>query len=150
TCHGPLGTGTPVGPGQLMAPSLVGSARVQAHPDYVIKTLLHGLSGEIAGENFSGALMAPMGNQSDEWIASVASFIRANFENESSLITPEDVARVRRETSDQKVPYTFAALWNSIPKVLEPSSGWKITASHSAPTRKGSTALADGAFSYEG
>ncbi|HLT71893.1 MAG TPA: c-type cytochrome, partial [Cyclobacteriaceae bacterium] len=150
TCHGPLGTGTPVGPGQLMAPSLVGSARVQAHPDYVIKTLLHGLAGEIDGENFSGALMAPMGNQSDEWIASVASFIRANFENESPLVTAEDVARVRRATSDQKVPYTFNGLWGSIPKVLEPSAGWKISASHAAPTRKGSNALAQGAFTYEG
>lgn len=150
TCHGPLGTGTPVGPGQLMAPSLVGSARVQAHSDYVIKTLLHGLAGEIAGENFSGALMAPMGNQSDEWIASVASFIRVNFENESSLVTAEDVARVRRETSAQKVPYTFEGLWGSIPKVLEPAGDWKISASHAAPTRKGSTALADGAFTYEG
>lgn len=150
TCHGPLGTGTPVGPGQLMAPSLVGSARVQAHPDYVIKTLLHGLAGEIEGENFSGALMAPMGSQSDEWIASVASFVRANFENESPLITPEDVARVRRATSDQKVPYTFTGLWGSIPKVLEPTGGWKISASHAAETRKGSSASAAGAFTYEG
>lgn len=150
TCHGPLGTGTPVGPGKLMAPSLVGSARVQAHPDYIIKTLLHGLSGDIGGESYSGILMAPMGNQSDEWIASVASFVRANFENESSLVTPEDVARVRKATADQKVPYNFNQLWSSIPKVLEPSAGWKITASHAAETRKGSTATAAGAFTYEG
>lgn len=150
TCHGPLGTGTPVGPGKLMAPSLVGSARVQAHPDYVIKTLLHGLSGDIGGESYSGILMAPMGNQSDEWIASVASFVRANFENESSLVTPEDVARVRKATADQKVPYTFDQLWGSIPKVLEPAAAWKITASHAAETRKGSTATAAGAFTYEG
>lgn len=150
TCHGPLGTGTPVGPGKLMAPSLVASERVQAHPDYVIKTLLHGLSGDIEGKAYSGVLMAPMGSQNDEWIASVASFVRANFENESPLVTPADVARVRKATAEQKVPYTFEQLWSSIPKVLEPSADWKVSASHAAATRKGSTASADGAFTYEG
>lgn len=150
TCHGPLGTGTPVGPGQLMAPSLVGSPRVQAHPDYVIKTLLHGLSGEIGGKSYAGAIMAPMGNQSDEWIASVASFVRANFENESPLVTPADVARVRKATAGQTRPYTFDELWASVPKVLEPAPAWKITASHSGEVRKGSTASPTGAFTYEG
>lgn len=150
TCHGTLGTGTPVGPGELMAPSLVGSPRVQAHPDYVIKTLLHGLSGEIEGKSYSGVLMAPMGNNNDRWIASAASFIRANFENESSLVTPEDVARVRSETSSQRLPYAYAELWSSVPKVLEPMPDWKASASHTAETRKGSTASARGAFTYEG
>src|SRR5690606_5529018 len=150
TCHGPLGTGTPVGPGQLMAPSLVGSPRVQAHPDYVIKTLLHGLTGNIAGKSYAGAIMAPMGNQSDEWIASVASFVRANFENESPLVTPDDVARVRKATADQNRPYASDELWAAIPKVLEPTSAWKITASHAAEIRKGSTASPTAAFTYEG
>jgi mono/diheme cytochrome c family protein/glucose/arabinose dehydrogenase len=150
TCHGPLGIGTPAGQGKLLAPSLVGSARVQAHPDYVIKTLLHGLTGDIQGESYAGIMMAPMGNNSDEWIASAASFIRANFENESSIVTPADVARVRQESSQQSSPYQFDGLWSSIPKILEPSSKWKMTASHTAETRKGSTASASGAFNFEG
>jgi hypothetical protein len=62
TCHGPLGTGTPAGEGKLLAPSLVGSSRVQAHPDYVIETLLRGLTGDIQGESYAGILMAPMAN----------------------------------------------------------------------------------------
>ena len=32
-----------------MAPSLAGSPRVQGHRDYMIKTLLHGLTGPIDG-----------------------------------------------------------------------------------------------------
>lgn len=150
TCHGSLGIGAPAGPGKLLAPSLVGSARVQAHPDYVIKTLLHGMTGDIGKEHYAGIMMAPMKDNNDEWIASVASFIRANFENESSLVTPEDVARVRRETSTQTSLYTFDGLWKSIPKVLEPKATWKITASNTGGTRKGSTASPRGAFNFEG
>lgn len=150
TCHSPLGTGTPFGPGKLMAPSLLGSSRVQAHPDYVIKVLLRGLTGDIAGESYAGGVMAPMGNNTDKWIASVASFIRTNFENESSLVKPEDVARVRKETLQQTTPYTFETLWASVPKVLEVQPTWKVTASHTGETRKGSTASPLGAFNFEG
>jgi mono/diheme cytochrome c family protein len=150
TCHGPLGNGTPAGPGKLLAPSLVGSARVQSHPDYVTKVLLRGLTGEIQKESYAGVLMTPMGSNSDEWIAAVASYIRINFENESSLVSPEDVARVRKETSAQKTPYTFDQLWASVPHQLQPDGNWKLTASHAAETRKGSTASADGALTFEG
>lgn len=150
TCHGPLGNGTSAGKGKLLAPSLVGSSRVQSHPDYVIKTLLRGLTGEIQKESYAGILMTPMSSNSDEWIASVASFIRINFENESSPVTPADVARVRKETANQKTPYTFDALWSSIPKVLVPTSSWKMSSSNTAETRKGSTASAQGAFTFEG
>jgi mono/diheme cytochrome c family protein len=150
TCHGPLGTGLPFGEGQLMAPSLVASPRVQAHADYVTKVLLRGLTGDIEGTHYAGVMMAPMGQNTDEWIASAASFIRANFENESSLVKPEDVARVREGTRNQTTPYTFDALWSSIPKLIEPSPDWKVTASHTGEVRKGSTASPKAAFTFEG
>jgi mono/diheme cytochrome c family protein len=150
TCHGPMGNGTPAGPGKLLAPSLVGSSRVQSHPDYVIKTLLHGLTGEIQKESYAGILMTSMGSNNDAWIASVASFIRVNFENESSPVTPADVARVRKETAKQTKPYTFDALWASVPKALELKPNWKISASHTGEVRKGSTASPRGAFTFEG
>lgn len=150
TCHGPLGNGTPYSPGKLLAPSIVGSTRVQAHPDYVIKTLLHGLTGEIQGTHYAGVMMAPMGQNSDKWIASVASFIRANFENESSLITPEDVARVRKETASRKAPYKFDELWNSIPKAILADDKWKVTASHSGIVKKGFSNAPKGALNFEG
>ena len=124
--------------------------RVQAHPDYVIKTFLRGLTGNIRKESYAGIMMAPMGNNTDEWIASVASFIRANFENESSLVTAADVARVRKETASQTTLYTFDALWASIPKVLVSNQNWKMTASNTAEVRKGSTASPLGALTFEG
>lgn len=150
TCHGPLGTGLPFGEGKLMAPSLVGSSRVQAHGDYVTKVLLRGLTGDIEGTHYAGVMMAPMGQNTDEWIASVASFIRANFENESPIIKAEDVARIRKETAAQTKPYTFNELWSAIPKIIGPSSDWKVSASHTGEVRKGSTASPNAAFTFEG
>ncbi|HZY80513.1 MAG TPA: discoidin domain-containing protein [Cyclobacteriaceae bacterium] len=150
TCHGPLGNGTPAGPGKLLAPSLIGSARVQSHPDYVTKVLLRGMTGEIQKESYAGVMMTSMASNNDEWIAAVASYIRINFENESSLITPEDVARVRKETASQKTPYTFDQLWASVPRHIQPNANWKLTASHAAETRKGSNASAEGALTFEG
>ena len=150
TCHGPLGDGLAVGNGKLMAPSLVASTRVQAHSDYVVKVLLRGLTGEIAGTNYAGVMMAPMGQNSDEWIASVVSFIRANFENESSPVSPEEVARVRKATASQTKSYTFNELWSTIPQIIPPASNWKVTASHTGEIRKGSSASPKAAFTFEG
>lgn len=150
TCHGKLGAGTPAGEGELMAPSFIGSARVQTHPDYFIKTLLHGMTGDIQGQSYTGIIMAPMGDQSDEWIASAASFVRANFENEASIILPEEVARIRRETANRSKPYIYEELISSIPRPLDPTEGWKLTASHSESIRKGSSPSPHAALTFEG
>ena len=150
TCHGPTGAGTPLGNGKLMAPSLVASARVRAHPDYVTKVLLRGLTGDIEGQSYAGGLMAPMAANSDKWIASVASFIRVNFENESALITPERVAEIRNATAAQKKPYAFSELWKQIPQQLVPGPGWKFSASHTGEVRKGSSATPAAASTFEG
>lgn len=150
TCHGPLGTGLAFGEGQLLAPSLVGSSRVQAHSDYVTKVLLRGVTGDLEGTHYAGQMMAPMGQNTDEWIASVASFIRTNFENGSPVINVEDVARIRKETQGQTTPYTFNELWSTIPKIIEPTSEWKVSASHTGEVRKGSTASPSAAFTFEG
>jgi mono/diheme cytochrome c family protein len=150
TCHGPLGTGLPVGEGKLMAPSLVASPHVQAHSDYITKVLLRGLTGDIQGTHYAGVIMTPMNQNTDEWIASVASFIRANFENESSLVKPEDVARLRKETAGQTKAYTFDELWSTVPKVLESSTDWKVAASNTGEIRKGSSAAPKAALTFEG
>lgn len=149
TCHGKLGGGTASGD-RLIAPSVIASPRIQSHPDYAIHTLLRGLTGDLDGESYDGIMMVPMADNDDEWIAAVVSFVRANFENEASLVTAEDVARVRAKTADQKVPYTLKTLRESVPSVLKPNEDWKVTASHSANTRKGSTSSALGALNFEG
>lgn len=131
TCHGPDGRGTPVegAPNSFLGPSLV-SNRVQGHRDYVIKTLLHGLTGPIDGKTYAGGVMVPMGTNTDPWIADIASYIRSGFGNSGWLVTPKDVALVRAANAARKAPWTLAELESSLPRLLVADPTWKATASH--------------------
>lgn len=149
-CHGLNGTGTPLGDGTVMAPPLTGSPRVQSHPEYVIKTLLHGIDGVLDGKNYPGGIMVGMGDQSDDWIADIASYIRVNLTNEASMISPEQVAEVREKSKDRTGPYQYNELLASVPQTLTPTESWKVTASHTTPSRIGGTAAPSSAFNFEG
>jgi len=133
SCHGEDGRGVAMagaGEGSMMAPPLAGSPRVQGHRDYVINTLLHGMTGPVAGQTYSGQVMLPMGTQNDQWIANIASFVRNSFGNTASFVTPADVARARAATSTRKTPWTFTELEGSLPRLLPADPSWKATASH--------------------
>ena len=143
-CHGDDGRGTPVAggaSGATMAPSLASSARVQGHRDYVVKTLLHGMDGPIDGKTYPAGVMAPMGTNRDEWIASIASYVRNAFGNVGSFVTAADVARVRAATAGRKTFWKIDELLASLPAVLEVLPTWKATASHNPEA-------APGAFSF--
>ena len=115
----------------MMGPPLAGSPRVQGHRDYVIKTLLHGMTGPLAGQTFT-QVMLPMGAQNDQWIANIASYIRNSFGNSASFITPADVARVRAATAAARrcgrSPSSKARCRGCCPS----DPAWKATASHNA------------------
>ena len=129
TCHGPDGRGTPIeGTTAVMAPPLVTSTRVQSHRDYVIKTVLHGLSGPLDGRTYA-QVMVPMGTNTDEWVAAVSSYVRSGFGG-NWLVTPSDVARVRAATRGRTAPWTPQALQASLPRPLVSDPSWKVTASH--------------------
>lgn len=136
-CHGENGRGTPAGPGATLAPSLAASARVQDHREYVIQTLLHGMTGPIEGTTYAGGMMLPMGENDDEWIASVASYIRKSFGNDASVVTPTEVAAVRAASSSREAPWTYDELRASMPRALQPGEGWRVTASHNADAAEG-------------
>jgi mono/diheme cytochrome c family protein len=133
TCHGPDGKGAPMAgsEGALLAPPLAGSPRVLEHRDYVIKVLLNGLTGALDGRNYSGGVMVPMGSNTDDWIADVASYVRNTFGNNAPFVTPEQVAAVRKATN-RKTPWTFAEVDRTVPKALTNSAQWKLTASQNA------------------
>ena len=149
-CHGNDGNGTPLGEGLVMAPPLSGSFRVQAHPEYTIKTVMHGMQGPLDGKTYPAGFMVGNKEQSDEWIAAVVSYIRQNLSNEASMVTMEDVARVRTKTAGQAGAYKYDELISSVPRAMEPTDAWKITASHTVPTRIGGTAAPASAFNFEG
>jgi mono/diheme cytochrome c family protein len=148
SCHGDDGRGT-LEPGvsdkekNLMAPPLAGSARVQGHRDYVIKTLLHGMTGPLDGKTYAAGVMVPMGTNTDEWIAAVASYVRNSFGNSGTLVTASDVARVRAETGSRKDSWTVDALLGTLPSAMTVLPTWKATASHNP-------ALAAGGLDYTG
>ena len=133
-CHGEDGRGAPMagGPsGATMAPALAGSPRVQAHRDYVIKTLLHGLTGPVAGRDYV-QVMIPMGQQTDGWMADVGSYIRNAFGNTGTFITPADVARVRAASADRASMWTADEIERALPVDLQPQPTWTVTASHNS------------------
>jgi mono/diheme cytochrome c family protein/glucose/arabinose dehydrogenase len=131
-CHGEDGRGAPVagGPaGATMAPAVAGSPRVQAHRDYVIKTLLHGLTGPVGGRTYT-QVMIPMGQQTDQWVADIGSYVRNAFGNSGTFISASDVARVRASAKNRASMWTVADIERTLPIDLQRKPTWKVTASH--------------------
>ncbi len=95
-CHGPEGKGIQVGE-RMPAPPLAGSPRLRGSDRILpIEIMLHGLKGPIDGKVYPD-MMPSMAGQSDEWIAAVLSYVRnsSDLGNNSSVITPEEVKKVR-------------------------------------------------------
>jgi mono/diheme cytochrome c family protein len=139
-CHAPDGLGTPKPElATTMAPPLAGSPRVNGHRDYIIKTVLGGLTGPVDGKTYTD-MMIPMNNFDDEWIAAVGSYVRHNFGNTGGYITPADVARVRAANADRKTLWTLPELTASLPAPLF-TDGWKLTASHNSDAAIGALSL---------
>ncbi len=136
-CHGTNGRGEPVpgSPEGTRAPALAASPRVLGHRDYVISALLHGLTGPVDGTAYT-EVMIPMGEQTDEWIAGVASYIRNAFGNRASVVTPADVARVRAATSGRSAAFDVSALVASLPRQVVVTADWRVTASHNTATAR--------------
>lgn len=150
-CHGVKGLGTPTGPagGELLAPGFSGSPRIQGHPEYAVKTLLHGLTGAIEGKEYEGIMIA-MDSNDDDWIAAVVSYIRNDFGNKGSFVSPDYVAQIRQETENRTTTYSYDELIGEIPKALFPQDNWIVTASSTALQGVGSTRDPSYAFTYKG
>lgn len=132
-CHGQDGLGAPTGEGRTAtrAPGLAGSPRLLGHKDYVINTLLFGLTGRLNGVEYSD-VMVPMGQNTDDWIAATASYVRNAFGNRAPVVTARDVAAVRRAQAARKTMWVVDELIASLPRQLPPDPGWKVSASHNA------------------
>ena len=144
TCHGEDARGVAVAGSQddsMMGPALAGSPRVTGHRDYVIKTLLHGMTGPLAGRTYT-QVMLPMGSQTDQWIANVASYIRNDFGNTASFIAPAEVASVRVATAARKAMWTYPELEVTLPRLLPVDPTWKAMASHNTERAPGGLTLA--------
>jgi mono/diheme cytochrome c family protein len=128
-CHGNDGLGTPKPELKTtMAPPLAGSQRVTGHREYVVNALLNGITGPVDGKTYVD-VMIPLGAPNDdEWVASIASYVRNSFGNRGDFVSPADVARVRAASKSRTEPWTTAALTASLPSLVF-TDGWKVTAS---------------------
>jgi len=108
TCHAADLMGTKNEDTSLIAPPLIGSKRVTEDQDILVKILLNGLIGPIEGTDYG--IMMPVGNNDDQWIANIASYIR-NM-NEASTLEPRDVKKVREATKDKEGYWTLKELTN--------------------------------------
>lgn len=149
-CHGNNGMGTPAGDGKLLAPALAGSSRIQSHPEYAIRVILHGLDGAIEGKTYAGGMMASMKEQPDQWVADVLSYIRNGLSNDASLVSTDVVTKIRQKTASQAGMYKYDNLIKLVPHELQQREGWKVTASNTASTRIGGNVSPISAFTYEG
>jgi mono/diheme cytochrome c family protein len=130
SCHGATGMGAPVpGGGGTVAPALAGSPRVTGHQDYALNVLLHGLTGPIEGKTYAGQIMVSQAQQSDDWIAAIASYIRSTMTNQASFVTPQQVAAVRARTAARTTAWTYPELAATVPQLMQQQSTWKATAS---------------------
>ncbi|MFD3274684.1 DUF7133 domain-containing protein [Aquirufa echingensis] len=149
-CHGNDGMGKSAGNNKLLAPALAGSFRIQSHPEYAVRVLLHGLEGAVEGKNYAGGMMQPMKEQSDQWIADVVSYIRSGLSNDASFVTAQQVAAIRAKTAKQSSMYKFEALMSQVPKEFPADAAWKFSASNTVSTRVGGNASPRSATNYEG
>src|SRR5262245_20293906 len=95
SCHGDDGRGRPLAgaaAGTNMAPPLAGSPRVNGHRDYIVKALINGLTGPVGDKTYT-EVMVPMGQNKDEWIAAIATYVRMNFGNNGGPVPGGDFPR---------------------------------------------------------
>jgi len=106
TCHQATGQGV-----EGIYPPLAGSEWVLGTPERVIRIVLFGLKGPLTVKNkqFGAASMPVVGrvtgsayNWSDERIAAVLTYIRQEWGNKASAITPEEVAAIHTKVGDRK------------------------------------------------
>ena len=107
TCHQANGLGVPG-----VYPPLAGSEWVNGSEERVIRIVLYGLNGplKVKGMDFPGAAPMPSFgkiagsgyNWSDDKIAAVLTYVRSEWGNAATPITPEQVAAIHAKEADHK------------------------------------------------
>ena len=133
-CHQPTGYGVP-----NVAPPLAESTWVTGEPERLIRIALHGLYGEIevSGQKWNLAMPGQGMNPllDDAKLADVLSYIRNAWGNEAEPIAAAQIAAVREQTKDRKMPWTADTLLQVDVRgenALQPDAGGVLTLPASA------------------
>ena len=109
-CHGHDGLGM-----GGTYPPLDGSPIVLGDSGVLARVLLHGLEGPVTrdGVTWDNAMVkAPF--RTDEELAAVMTYLRRAWGNTADPVSPDDVARVRRETAGRTTPWTLEELEGAV------------------------------------
>jgi len=106
-CHQPTGMGLP---GAF--PPLAKTEYVTGDPKRFAAMILKGVAGPITvdGKLYNNAMPGQEAMLTDTKIASILTYVRANFGNSSPAVAPEVVAEARKEHAARTAPWTEAEL----------------------------------------
>jgi mono/diheme cytochrome c family protein len=106
-CHQPTGLGLPG-----VFPTLAKTEYVTGDPKRFAAMILKGVAGPITvdGKVYNNAMPGQEAMLSDTKIASILTYVRANFGNTSAAVAPEVVAEARKEHAARTAPWTEAEL----------------------------------------
>ncbi|MGZ8939635.1 MAG: DUF7133 domain-containing protein, partial [Limisphaerales bacterium] len=101
-CHQPTGLGL-----DGLAPPLVDSDWVTGSPERLARIVLHGVRGPLNVKGKTWELEMPsVAILSDQEIASMLTYIRREWGHSASAITPDFIAKVRKETESREESWT--------------------------------------------
>ena len=107
-CHQANGQGSPP-----LFPPVAGSdwVNVEGH-GRLIRIVLHGLQGPITvnGKEYNNNMLAWKDMMNDQEVAAVVSYIRNDWGNKGTLVTPEEVKEIRAKESGKSEQWTAAEL----------------------------------------
>lgn len=107
TCHQVDGNGL-----SGAFPPLAGSEWLEDDDTISIRIVLNGLKGpiKVAGKSYNGLMLAHRDRLSDQQIADVLTYVRADWGNEAPPVAAETVTRIRAETASKDDPWTADTL----------------------------------------
>lgn len=106
-CHQPTGAGLPP-----VFPPLTKSPYVNGSAERFASIILKGNAGPftVDGKPYNQIMPPQEATLTDEKIAAIMTFVRANFGNTPAPVTAEVVAAARKKYADRKTPWTQAEL----------------------------------------
>ena len=110
SCHQASGSGSPA----VGAPPLAGSDWVNAAgPNRIIRIVMNGLTGpvDVSGGHYGTGTMTPFKDVfSDQEVASILTYVRSQWGNKGDLVTPEEVAAIRKQVNSRPNNWTAPEL----------------------------------------
>jgi len=107
-CHAPDGKGANNG----AFPPLAESPWLHGKPDRAIQITLHGLTGEVdVLDKTYNLQMPPQGAMlNDKQLASILTYARSSWGNKETVVTPTQVANVRKKSAHRETMWTAESL----------------------------------------